>query len=102
MKPALNCTAKALITAAFKAIFLRHGCTECEAEAFEVEPGPAHGGNIALASVRKDGQEIYRVYDLDDLDALLADTTRCSFLARTILRLSRSRYGDVNPTALKA
>lgn len=98
----LNCTLRELLEAAFRAILLRYGCTTCQADSLQIEPGADNGGNIALASVRaSDGRELFRVYDLEDLDRLMSDKGMCQSLARNLRRITAAVKGEDIPGTLR-
>lgn len=86
----LRCTIGELIRATFRALLLRHGCSKDEADKVQVYDD-TNGVHPGLASVRHEGnRELYRVYDLEDLDSLAGDPLKCAFLAR---RVRRSQIG---------
>lgn len=85
----LACSLKELIEAVLRAVLLRNGCTTCQVDGVSIEPGPVHGGNVALASIRgADGRELFRVHDLSDLDGLMATTSLCEYLAKAVRHAS--------------
>lgn len=95
----LRCSMSELIEAAFRFAMLRHGCNSCEIAGLSVEGALPHGGSVALASVRApDGRELFRVYDLDDLEGLLANPTLCQSLATAVQKLVRkTNLDDTGP-----
>lgn len=88
MKP-LRCSFRELIEATLRAALLRYGCASGEVRDLQIKEGPAHGAEVALASVCcPDGRELFRVYCIEDLDYLLASPALCRSLASTIRRLA--------------
>lgn len=80
----LRCALTALVKQTFRALLLRHGCTEDEAKSVTVSQGREN----ALAEVRcSDGRQLFRVYNLADLDRLVGSPNECGFLAREVSRV---------------
>lgn len=84
----LRCSIGELIKASFRALLLRHGCTAKEADCIKVYDDN-HGVHPGLASVRHgENRELYRLYNLEDLDRLIQNKLECAFLARRVRRVS--------------
>lgn len=63
------------------------GCSVAEAGTLSINPGPCHGGRIALASVRgADGREILRVYNDDDVHHLVTSQPHAAEFAANVRR----------------
>lgn len=76
-----------LVETLMRALCLRYGCTQEEAETIRANPAGA-GIHPCLASVRAgDGREVYRFDSIQDLDRMVRCEASCRYLAKAV-RLS--------------